>query len=232
MEKEIVFEVLAEGGSIKIERIAKVKQGCEYFLVINETDFSESGLDVYSTKVYDNFYDTFDALNEKYFWHDLHISYAEEDFKEHIAEVLINKLNKLGITQLNQKQLLEEKLNCKFNMVEKPEIGGLQIISVSSLIKVIEHDYVEHYDEYAKEIGQKYKLKGSYEMFTEEQPYTIRNMELINSSNSLNTIGNIEVSGNTIIIKDEYAQIAYVLPSDKYFISAKPAHLVKQWKIN
>lgn len=122
-------------------------------------------------------------------------------------------------------------MECEFKITEKPEIGGLQNISVKSLIKVIENNYQEFYDDYAKEIGQKFKLKGSYEMWTQEQPYILRNMEVINNKNSFDFMGNIEVSGNTIILKDENGQICYVLPSDKYFVSAEPAFVIREWSV-
>ena len=99
------------------------------------------------------------------------------------------------------------------------------------MIKVTEHEYQEFYDDYAKDIGQKFKLKGSYEMWTEEQPYILRNMEVINDKNSFEFIGNIEVSGNTIILKDENKQISFVLPSDKYFVSAEPAFVIREWSV-
>lgn len=90
---------------------------------------------------------------------------------------------------------------------------------------------MEHYDDYAKEIGQKYKLKGSFEMWTQEQPYYSNKMEVINDDNSFDFIGNIEVSGNTIVLKDENGQISYVLPSDKYFVSVDAAFLIREWNV-
>lgn len=232
MEKELVFEVLAEGGSLRIERQYKGgNNGFDYFLNQNEMDASESGLDVNKTSVFDNFYEPFDIINEKYPWYNLNLSFVDEDFRGYVADELVKKLNRKGIDQLPKKHLLEEKLDCEFKIIEKPETDGLQNIRVKSLIKVTEHEYQEFYDDYAKEIGQKFKLKGSYEMWTEKQPYILRNMEVINDKNSFDFIGNIEVSGNTIILKDENAQISYVFPSDKYFVSAEPAFLIREWSV-
>ena len=232
MEKELVFEVLAEGGSLRIERnYTGENNGFDYFLNHNETDFTESGLDVNESNVFDNFYEPFEIINSKYPWYNLHLSFVDEDFREYVADELVEKLNEKSIFKLPKKELLEEKLNCEFKIIEKPEIGGLQNISVKSLIKVTEHEYQEFYDDYAKDIGQKFKLKGSYEMWTEEQPYILRKMEVINDKNSFEFIGNIEVSGNTIILKDENKQISFVLPSDKYFVSAEPAFVIREWSV-
>ena len=232
MEKELVFEVLAEGGSFRIERQYKGgNKGFDYFFDHNEMATSESGLEVNKTSVFDNFYEPFDIINEKYPWYNLHLSFVDEDFREYVADELVKKLNQKGIEVLPQKQLLEEKLGCEFKIVERPEIGGLQNITVKSLIKVTEHAYEEFYDDYAKDIGQKFKLKGSYEMWTEEQPYILKKMEVINDKNSFDFIGNIKVSGNTIILKDENGQISYILPSDKYFVSAEPAFIIREWSV-
>lgn len=232
MEKECVFEVLAEGGSLKIERKYKGEnQGFDYFLNRIEMDVSESGIDVNESNVFNNFYEPFDIINSKYPWYNRHLSFVEEDFREYVADELVKKLNEKTVFKLRKKELLEEKLECEFKITEKPEIGGLQNISVKSLIKVIENNYQEFYDDYAKEIGQKFKLKGSYEMWTQEQPYILRNMEVINNKNSFDFMGNIEVSGSTIILKDENGQICYVLPSDKYFVSAEPAFVIREWSV-
>lgn len=56
MEKELIFEVLAEGESLKIERkYTGENNGFDYFLNHSEMDASESGLDVDKTTFYDNF---------------------------------------------------------------------------------------------------------------------------------------------------------------------------------
>ena len=232
MENELVLEVLAEGGSLKIERkYTGENNGFDYFLHHNEMDASESGLGVNKTSVFDNFYEAFDVINKKYPWYNLHLSFVDEDFREYVADELVKKLNKKSIEELPEKQFLEEKLECEFKIIERPEIGGLQNITVKSLIKVTEHEYQEFYDDYAKEIGQKFKLKGSYEVWTQEQPYILRNMEVISDKNYFEFVGNIEVSGNTIILKDENGQISYVLPSDKYFVSADAAFLIREWNV-
>lgn len=232
MEKELVFEVLAEGGSFRIERQYKGgNKGFDYFFDHNEMDASESGLGVNKTSVFDNFYEAFDIINKKYPWYNLHLSFVDEDFREYVADELVKKLNKKSIEELPEKQFLEEKLECEFKIIERPEIGGLQNITVKSLIKVTEHEYQEFYDDYAKEIGQKFKLKGSYEVWTQEQPYILRNMEVISDKNYFEFVGNIEISGNTIILKDENGQISYVLPSDKYFVSADAAFLIREWNV-
>lgn len=228
----MVFEVFAEGGSLKIEsKYTGENQGFNYFLNHNEMDTSESGLDVNETNVFDNFYEPFDIINSKYPWCNLHLSFVDADFREYVADELVKKLNEKSIFKLRKKELLEEKLECEFKITEKPEIGGLQNISVKSLIKVTEHNYQEFYDDYAKDIVQKFKLKGSYEMWTQEQPYFSNKMEVINDDNSFDFIGNIEVSGNTIILKDEHKQISFVLPSDKYFVSAEPAFVIREWSV-
>lgn len=40
--------------------------------------------------------------------------------------------------------------------------------------------------------------------------------------NAFETIGKLEVNGNTIIIKNEFGQIAYAFSSDKFFVSTTP----------
>ena len=90
------------------------------------------------------------------------------------------------------------------------------------MVELTEYDYQDFTDQYAQEIGQKFKLRGKYKMWTDEQTFYPENMEVINVSNSFETVGKLEVSGNTIVIKNEFGQIEFAFPSDKFFVSTTP----------
>ena len=59
-------------------------------------------------------------------------------------------------------------------------------------------------------------------MWTDEQTFYPENMEVLTTSNEFETIGKLEVNGNTIIIRNEFEQIYFVFPSDKFFVSTTP----------
>lgn len=59
-------------------------------------------------------------------------------------------------------------------------------------------------------------------MWIEERPFYLENMAVMNNNNELDVSDKLEISGNTIIIKNESDKILYILPSDKYFISTSP----------
>ena len=86
MEREIVFEVLAEGGSISIERAENPEIGFDYFLKTQEAEIFEDETSVNQTNVFDNFYEPFDEINQKYAWYKLHLNYIDEDFSEYAKE--------------------------------------------------------------------------------------------------------------------------------------------------
>lgn len=47
------------------------------------------------------------------------------------------------------------------------------------------------------------ELRGGMDASQYKQPYILRNMDVIRDKNSLELVGNIEVSGSTILLKDE-----------------------------
>lgn len=228
MEREIVFEVLAEGGSIRIERAENPEIGFDYFLKTHEADVLDNELTVNQSRVFESFYEAFDEIHQKYAWYNLHLNYIDEDFREYAIGELVKVLNQKQIETLKKQELLEEKLQCFFNVAEAPEKNGLKKMKINSLVKVTEHEFIERYDD-DQETDKKYQRKGTYEMWTEEQPYYLKNTELINSKNSFEFLGYLEISGNSIILKDKWKEICYVLPSDKYFVSLKPAKMNREW---
>ena len=52
---------------------------------------------------------------------------------------------------------------------------------------------------------------------------------LLARQNTFEFLGYLEISGNSIVLKDEWEEICCVLPSDKYFISLKPAQMIREW---
>ena len=56
MEREIVFEVLREGGSISIERAENPEIGFDYFLKTQEAKIIDKETPINQTNIFDNFY--------------------------------------------------------------------------------------------------------------------------------------------------------------------------------
>src|SRR5690606_25105443 len=104
---------------------------------------------------------------------------------------LIKALNNQGVTpdELRYSQRdLEKALSAKLEFGNPPIKSGLQNIKVRNLIELTEYDYQEFTDQHTQEIGQKFKLKGKYKMWTEEQTFYPENMEVLNVSNEFETI--------------------------------------------
>ena len=225
-QKEIVFEILGEGGGIKIERI-KTKLSEKFIYHHNEFDPTEEGLDVNEKGEYNNFEQPFQIINQKYYWYMLHLETVNEEFQKYVADSLILKLQKHGVSKddlRHSKSRIEEVLKIFLEFGQRPLKDSLQNIKVQNIIKLIEYDYEEFNDNYAKEIGQKYKLKGKFEVwFPNEQDFKYDQATMAsNLVDSFETIGKLEVVGNSIIIKNEHNQIKYILPGDKFFISTTP----------
>ncbi len=221
---ETVFEILAEGGSLTIER-KRSRNGEKFIYHHSEMDLTDEGLGVNEKGEYKTFEQPFQLINSKYPWFKLHLKTVHEDYRNYVIDELIKSLMYQGLTpdelRYSQKDL-EKTLNIKLEFGFQPLKSGLQNIKVRNLIELTEYDYQEFTDQHAQEIGQKFKLKGKYKMWTDEQTFYPENMEIINTSNEFETIGKLEVSGNTIIIKNEFGQIEYAFSSDKFFVSTTP----------
>lgn len=221
---ETVFEILAEGGSLTIER-KRNRNGEKFIYHHSEFDPTDEGLGINENGEYSTFEQPFQLINSKYPWFRLHLKTVHEDYRNFVIDELIKALMFQGITpnELRYSQRdLEETLNIKLEFGNPPIKSGLQNIKVRNLIELTEYDYQEFTDQYAQEIGQKFKLKGKYKMWTDEQTFYPKNMEVLTTSNEFETIGKLEVNGNTIIIRNEFEQIQFVFPTDKFFVSTTP----------
>lgn len=221
---ETVFEILAEGGSLTIER-KRSRDGEKFIYHHNEMDLTDEGLGINEIGEYENFEQPFQLINSKYPWFRLHLGTVHEDYRDYVLDELIKALTFQGITpdELRYSQSdLEKILNVKLVFGNPPIKNGLQNIKVDYLTELTEYDYQEFTDEYAKEVGQKFKLRGKYKMWTDEQTYYSENMEVLTASKSFEATGILEVNGNTIAIKNEFGQIEYAFSSDKFFVTANP----------
>lgn len=217
---ETVFEILAEGGSLTIKR-KRNRNGEKFIFHHNEMDMTNEGLEVNKKGEYENFEQPFQLINSKYLWFRLHLATVHEDYRNFVIDELIKSLMFQGITpdELRYSQRdLEETLNIKLEFGNPPIKSGLQNIKVTNLMKLTEYEYQEH----TEESGKADRLRGKYEIWTDEQIYSSRYSEIIRQEYSFETKGKLEVSGNAIIIKNELGQIEYAFPSDKFFVSTTP----------
>jgi hypothetical protein len=122
----------------------------------------------------------------------------------------LGKLNDpLEMWQDFEPENFQEKLGIKISKNNLPTKTGFSEIQVSGLTKETNYFYQEFYDDYAKEIGQKFKLDSTQEIWS-----TFR-------ADTFNFVGTIEVSGNAILLRNEEAEICHILPVEKYKVVAK-----------
>lgn len=219
-KEEIVFEILGEGGGVTIKRL-KNRNGVKFYYHHNEFDATDEGLNVNRKGEYDSFDEPFQLINSKYPWYCLHLTTLHEDFRLYVLSELINVLNKLDVSPdalHHSKQDLEKSLNVHLKFGNPPLRNDLQNIKVTNLMKLTEYDY----QEYTEESGKQDRIRGKYEIWTDEQQYSSQYNEIIREKYDFDTIGKLEISGNTIIIKNEFGQIEYAFSSDKFFVSTKP----------
>ena len=214
---ESVFEIFAEGGSLIIERV-KNPNGVKFFYHHSEFDPTDEGLDINKGGEFENFEQPFQLINSKYPWFKLHVEKVHEDYRDYVLSELIKVLNKkcLSPDELrHSKQNLEKSLNVKLEFGNIPVRSGMQNIKVTSLMKITEYNY----QEYTEESGKSDRIRGKYELWTEDEFEYPENMGMLNSEYGFKTIGKLEVNGDTIIIKNEFGQIEYAFPSDKFFVT-------------
>ena len=92
MKGEIVFQVLAEGGGLSIERIYS-PTGEKFVLHHSEMDFMEEGNDVNKSSVYAYFNDALTAIDKRYRMYLFFLVSVNTEYKDVFAEKLVRKLN-------------------------------------------------------------------------------------------------------------------------------------------
>lgn len=111
-KSEVVFEVLAEGGSLRISRI--VRNGSTVFITKHqEEDFSDEGLDISKKLESYSFPEAFQHIS-KYPWHMLYLEIVHEDYREFVLYQLIEKLNEDHISQkhfYSKQKMFEDQLS-------------------------------------------------------------------------------------------------------------------------
>lgn len=224
---ETVFEILAEGGSLTIQRIRN-RNGEKFIYHHNEFDPTDEGLEVNEKGEYATFGQPFQLINSKYPWFRLHLKTVHPDYRNYVIDELIKSLSFQGITpdELQySKQDLEDTLNIKLAFGYPPIKSGLQNITVENLIKFTTYEHHEYKDNYnAPSNESKFVPKAKFETWLAGEQ-TFQHDQITMSSgivDSFETIGILEVNGNTIIIKNEFGQIEYAFSSDKFFVSTTP----------
>lgn len=229
--KEVVFEIQAEGGSLRIER-KRYRKNEKFIYHHSEIDLTDEGLGINEKGEYETFEKPFQIINNKFPWFQLHLSTVNEEYRDYVLSELVKALNSQSITpdELKySKKDLEKVLNIELKFGFLPARSGLQNIKVTNLVKLTEYDY----QEFTEESGLKSRLKGKYEVWTDDQPYDETSMNIIREKYGFEVVGKLELIGNTIVIKNEFGQIDYVFPSDKYFVSTTPIlSQIKGWYYN
>ena len=211
-QKETRLRILAEGGSIEICSIEKgYNEGFDYFVESLDVEMCVEDIMQEPPLIHESFYGAFDELHTRYSWHFLHLDFVDEDFSEYVADKLLEKLNDpLEMWQDLEPENFEKILKLKLAQKKVKVKTGFSEITVKTLAKETEYLYHEFYDDYAKEIGQKFKLESIVETWS-----TFR-------GETFHFTGTLEIAGNAIILKNEDEQICHVLPIEKFQISAKP----------
>lgn len=224
---EIVFSVLAEGGSLSIERIRNLK-GEKFIYHHSEFDPSDEGLGVNENGEYSTFEQAFQLIHSKYPWFQLHLEKVHEEYRKYVIEELIKTLKFQGVTPdelYHSKSDLEASLNIQLKFGHAPIQGNQQKIIIKNLIKYTDyehHEYKENWNNPSTE--SKFVPKVKFETWLAgDQSFKYEQCNVSSEIvDSLETVGKLEVSGNTIIIKNEFDQIEYAFSSDKFFVTTRP----------
>lgn len=96
MNKEILFEIGGEGGSISISRKTDGNI-VKYLYHHNEFDPIDDETLINVETEYDSFEEPFQIINLQYSWYNLYIQVVHEDYRGYIIQNLIGKLNKKNI---------------------------------------------------------------------------------------------------------------------------------------
>lgn len=225
-EKELVFEVGAEGGSIEIYRANdKIHGRFTYMLKVNEYDFAEDVAVHHGSYVSDNFYTIHFIMEEKYPWYHLYPVFVHEDFREDIADFLIEKLNKKVISYENfniHKKDWERVLLKKFTLDYRKLDVDYQKIWLEEIIRDVNYSYSRYGDNYELTLIENKRSNYQYKLL----PYD-ENFPDFESG----YLGTVKVKYNSLLIFDKSGNLSYVLPANKYVVTLAPVmSRLKQWK--
>lgn len=209
---ETVFAILAEGGSLTIER-KRNRNGEKFIYHHNEMDMTDEGLEVNKKGEYEKFEQPFQLINSKYPWFRLHLATVNEDYRNYVIEELIKSLMFQGITpdELRYSQRdLEKALNIKLSFGNPPIRSGLQNITIEFYNgATTEYEYANHSGEYYSDSVRSDDLKVYKK--TESIDWKI-----------IKCKGTIQISGSTVIINNEHNQPTHIFNSEKAFVTTEP----------
>jgi hypothetical protein len=211
---EIVFEVIAEGGSLSVVR--RYDSAGERFL------FQQSEINITEERMADsNFseYATFDLafsrINTEYPWFQLHLVQVHSDYRINVLEGLVKSLNQRGVQPedlAHSKATLEEKLAARieFGASQSEPVNVLQHISINLQIgSTTEYEYNNYSHDYFSDSVRSDDLK----VWKKIERFDYK---------TIKCQGVIEFSGPTVIIKDIQGCPIHVFHSDKVIISTEP----------
>jgi hypothetical protein len=135
-DRGIVLEIGGEGGGIRIFR-KRIKTKYVFIYQHNEVDFSGEDLSVNKTTKYDNFESAFHEIVNLYKFYYLYPLTVDVDYRDYVAEELINKLN---LDNVSKSEFLncykfEEVLNIKLDFDLNEKKWKKQIDKIDLLIR-------------------------------------------------------------------------------------------------
>ena len=115
-KSQTVFEVLAEGGSISIQR----KRGLNGDLFIYHHNEYDPVEDIVVTKAeeYDSFEEAFNRIHDRYSWYKLHLDVVAHEYCSFVSQKLVDKLNsgEVSLDEIKYRiSQLEKVLHISFN---------------------------------------------------------------------------------------------------------------------
>lgn len=217
---ETVFEVLAEGGSLVIER-QRDYDGDQFLYHHSEFDAGDEGLDVNINGKYDSFEQVFQLIHSKYPWFQLHLETVHPDYRTYVTTELIKKLNdeyKTPKALHYSKEVLEKVLKIKLEFGFAPILNGIQNINIEFYDGITtNYSYSNYYGDYHEESEHRDVLK-IYK--------TTENLDW----KTMKCTGTLHFSGSTVIVKNEYDQPIHIFNSEKALVYTTPIlSSTKRW---
>lgn len=225
---EIVFQILAEGGSLAIERICE-KHIPRFIYHHGEIDLIDEETNINRQIDFDSFEEPFQIINRKYPWYHLCVERVHPDYRDYVVEELVKMLN---LNRVNPeslefaKEYLEQALKVQLVFGFAPVKSGLKEIKIESLTKFTKFEYNQNNFGL---IDDSFYTRGeapgwsSETWITSNQSFNYGDVRrCVQLPESINTIGKLEVNGNTVTVLDENGEMVYVFSSDKFFVSAFP----------
>ena len=183
-------------------------------------------------KTYASFEEVFVRISTIENWvYNIGLCFLERCYIPCVCQEIVDALNSGQVLPkyfLKNRKNLEDLLGVKFLYTYLP-LEGVEEIQITALVDTTVYEYGDYYDREGFYQYNDFHKKPYQEHVVQTRAKKVWPKEI---ETNLSIKGKLEVSGNTVIIRNIYDDIVRIFPMDKFYIKAEPIFDTKMnWSI-